>query len=64
MKKTYTPDKPLTENQHKVLRYMDDKSIGCYFVDSLQRWIWAEDIRHDEKLANLVLAEKFDVRKP
>ena len=53
----------LNQTQKDILRYMDAKHIGCFFVDSLARWIWPCDIRENAEIAQKIVNEKFDVKK-
>ena len=51
----------LDSNQKDILDYMDFKNIGCFYLDSIKRWIWRSDIRENKKLSNKIMCEVIDI---
>lgn len=47
----------------RVLRFMADNNLSVMFSDRRQQWIWKNDIRRDATLADVLIAEKFELRK-
>jgi len=46
----------MTEIQHQVLKLMDERNVGAISLDGVfGEWAFCEDIRQDEKKAELVL---------
>jgi len=42
------------ETRRQALRLMDQHGAGAILIDG--RWVWAQDIRSDPKIASAVLA--------